>query len=271
MPSEAPPAPFGHSLRPWCPPFALLPALAGLLLVLLVNPATPAMAQSATRPHDSMTSASAFAALSIPACDSLHPFQLECEPSPSCAYGVEQATVSCTALPHVACTGPRTVQRESPCLFCHQLPAHLLHCRPANSDDLPASPMVFAQDPQYRHQENPDPGARKPACNSLLRDHHYAWHICEPAIGTQACLGRRSFDSFRPCTWINQGGANQMTTLALSFLLGPTGADRFYLGHIGYGFLKLLTFGGLSLMNLVDAVAVYTGLLQPTDGSLLFN
>lgn len=40
--------------------------------------------------------------------------------------------------------------------------------------------------------------------------------------------------------------------LILSLLAGTIGADRFYLGQVGLGLIKLLTCGGLTLWALVD-------------------
>jgi len=47
--------------------------------------------------------------------------------------------------------------------------------------------------------------------------------------------------------------------------------DRFYLGHVGAGIGKLLTFGGFGVWTLVDAALAAVGYLHPEDGSLLLG
>jgi TM2 domain-containing membrane protein YozV len=42
--------------------------------------------------------------------------------------------------------------------------------------------------------------------------------------------------------------------MALSWSLGLLGADRFYNGNIGWGIIKLLTFGGLMVWWIIDAI-----------------
>jgi TM2 domain-containing membrane protein YozV len=50
-----------------------------------------------------------------------------------------------------------------------------------------------------------------------------------------------------------------VTTWLLSLLLGGLGADRFYLGKVGTGILKLVTAGGFGIWALVDLIIVLTG------------
>lgn len=53
-----------------------------------------------------------------------------------------------------------------------------------------------------------------------------------------------------------QSSKSFLATWLLSLLLGMFGADRFYLGKVGTGILKLITFGGLGVWALVDLILV---------------
>jgi TM2 domain-containing membrane protein YozV len=50
-----------------------------------------------------------------------------------------------------------------------------------------------------------------------------------------------------------------VVTWLLSLLLGYFGIDRFYLGKIGTGILKLITLGGFGLWYLIDLILVLGG------------
>lgn len=52
----------------------------------------------------------------------------------------------------------------------------------------------------------------------------------------------------------------------LSFLWGTFGVDRFYLGKVGTGILKLLTFGGLGMWVIVDLVLIMSGAMTDKNG-----
>ncbi|MDP5228117.1 MULTISPECIES: Ltp family lipoprotein [Arthrobacter] len=54
------------------------------------------------------------------------------------------------------------------------------------------------------------------------------------------------------------GTKSFLVTWLLSLLVGGFGIDRFYLGKVGTGIAKLLTFGGLGIWALVDLILVLT-------------
>lgn len=57
-----------------------------------------------------------------------------------------------------------------------------------------------------------------------------------------------------------------VVTLILSGLLGQLGVDRFYLGQIGLGILKLVTCGGFGIWWLIDFILVALRKLPDSDG-----
>jgi hypothetical protein len=57
-----------------------------------------------------------------------------------------------------------------------------------------------------------------------------------------------------------------MVALLLSIFLGYLGIDRFYIGHVGLGLLKLFTFGGCGIWWLVDVILIATNSLKDSQG-----
>jgi hypothetical protein len=58
-------------------------------------------------------------------------------------------------------------------------------------------------------------------------------------------------------------------TLALTALLGPFGAHRFYVGKTGTGLLMLCTLGGAGLWYLYDLIVVAGGSFRDAEGRLV--
>jgi len=57
-----------------------------------------------------------------------------------------------------------------------------------------------------------------------------------------------------------------VATWLLSWLFGTLGIDRFYLGKVGTGLLKLFTLGGFGLWAFVDLLVVLSGGQRDKDG-----
>jgi TM2 domain-containing membrane protein YozV len=56
----------------------------------------------------------------------------------------------------------------------------------------------------------------------------------------------------------NKRKVNWVLTLIMSILFGSLGVDRFLMGQVGLGILKLLTLGGCGIWWLIDVILIAT-------------
>jgi len=51
---------------------------------------------------------------------------------------------------------------------------------------------------------------------------------------------------------------NWVLALVMSIVFGQLGVDRFIMGHVGLGILKLITFGGFGIWWIIDVILIAT-------------
>jgi TM2 domain-containing membrane protein YozV len=57
---------------------------------------------------------------------------------------------------------------------------------------------------------------------------------------------------------------NWVLTLIMSIIFGQLGVDRFIMGHVGLGILKLITLGGCGIWWLIDLILI--AIKHPFEG-----
>jgi len=97
-----------------------------------------------------------------------------------------------------------------------------------------------------------------------------------PLLGNRYCqsCGQETVPGAEICVKcgvrLGRGGEKDwMVALILSILLGTFGVDRFYLGYVGLGIVKLVTFGGCGIWWLVDVILIAMNKLPDAQGNPL--
>ena len=65
------------------------------------------------------------------------------------------------------------------------------------------------------------------------------------------------------------GGKDWLVALLLSILVGWLGVDRFYLGYVGLGILKLVTCGGFGVWSIIDIILIAMNKVPDKNGQPL--
>ncbi len=87
--------------------------------------------------------------------------------------------------------------------------------------------------------------------------------------GSSTCPTCSLVPAPQPATAPADDSKDWLAALLLSIFLGQLGVDRFYLGYIGLGVLKLLTAGGCGIWWLIDVILIATDGLKDAKGRLL--
>ena len=90
----------------------------------------------------------------------------------------------------------------------------------------------------------------------------------QPQVGGVVMSGQPTAYA-NPVAPSTEGGKSFLVAFLLSMFLGVLGVDRFYLGKIGTGLLKLFTLGGLGIWATIDWILIISNHTRAKDGTPL--
>ena len=93
-------------------------------------------------------------------------------------------------------------------------------------------------------------------CGKEIDDKSEFCPFCNSRVGYKEEAPVKKEFSDSPVTGKKQ--VNWVLCLVMSIVFGGIGIDRFIMGHIGLGILKLVTCGGCSIWYIVDIILIAT-------------
>jgi hypothetical protein len=147
---------------------------------------------------------------------------------------------------------PQTSQSNSGSLF------------PPNSEQPTIQPQSAPQ-PTYQPQTTVYPEGAQPQ-PTVYGPQQYQQP--QPQVGG-VVMGGQPTSPYAQAAASPEGSKSFLVAFLLSMFLGVLGIDRFYLGKIGTGILKLLTIGGLGIWATIDFILIFSNHMKAKDGTLL--
>lgn len=136
----------------------------------------------------------------------------------------------------------------------------------AGAAAAPDARPAGTQSADYR--PGPNSGSNPAYCRHCGRPISFPGNLC-PSCGRPPWQGTRFCQACGTelpalATACTKCGTPQMAysnkswvvALVLSIIVGSLGVDRFYLGYIGWGIVKLITLGGLGIWWLIDLILI---------------
>ena len=135
----------------------------------------------------------------------------------------------------------------------------------AAAQPIPNEPVVFAPTQAQSVASVSQPQVFTPNVNTSAQQFaqpQVTTPVSPQAMASQYSNVSQAATAGLPAVADENHEKSYLVALLLSYFFGSLGVDRFYLGKVGTGIVKLLTFGGLGAWALVDLFLIAFGKLH---------